>query len=133
MAKRTFIKLMVIQLTANKLSQYLPSGIIPDGAKIMSIKARKTGKTMNSATLESGAGFDGLVLGLKRVGSDVDIEIPLSSIYNRSVNGDCAGLVFPEPTTFNFGDTGSELKSYDAGTVTTGNAVELEIQFYKEF
>jgi hypothetical protein len=126
--KRYFSKLMVLSLVANKATYFLPSGVVPNDAKVVSIKTRKTGKTQGERTLESN--IDGLVLGLKRFGTDVDFEIPLTSVYNQTVNGDCTGYVLPEPVAFNFGETGSELRSYDSAAVTTGKVVELEIGYF---
>ncbi|MDZ7879159.1 MAG: hypothetical protein U5L45_15875 [Saprospiraceae bacterium] len=127
--KRTYIKLMVISLVQSQQKKNLPSGVIPDNGKICSIKTRKSGKTIGEKTLEDGVGYNGLILALKRNGSDVDIEIPLQSIYERSSNGDCYGYVLKTPTHFNFGETGSEIRSYNAANVTTGNVIELEIEY----
>jgi hypothetical protein len=119
---------MVIPLTTNKLTYYLPSGVVPDKAMVTSIKTRKTGKTQGERVLEPN--IDGIVLALKHHGTDVDYEIPLQSILNQSTGGNCTGYVLAVPLNFNFGETGSELRAYDASAVTTGKVVELEVAFY---
>ena len=119
---------MIIPLVVGKSTYFLPSGVIPDKAIVTSIKTRKTGKTQGERSLEPN--IDGIVLGLKRFGTDIDIEVPLQSIFNQSTGGNCTGYVLDTPATFNFGETGSELRSFDPSNVTTGKVVELEIAFY---
>ena len=126
MAKYT--KLLILSLVQNQAEYNYANAPLPEGAKVIGIKARKTGKTRGNKTLESGVGFDGLVLELKKQQVTIH-ELPVASIFNRSTQGDCLGYRFTDAIQLTWGDTGTRLISYDPSAVTTGNAVELEVEY----
>ena len=126
--KMKYTKLIVVSLLAGQFDYNFSNAPIPQGAKVISIKNRNTGKTRGSKTIETAGGYGGLVIELKNQQTTIH-EIPLASLLNRSTNGDCKGYQFDQPLDLTWGDVGTRIVSYDAANITTGNVVELEVEF----
>lgn len=123
-----YTKLIVLSMVQNQAEYNFSNAPIPEGAKVVGVKNRKTGKTRGAKVLEDGTGYTGLVMELKRQQVTIH-EIPLSAINDRSSNGDCMGYRFQDPILLTWGDTGTRVMAYDAANITTGKAVELEIEY----